>query len=64
MITLKERNYCFVGKVKDLCKDIQEEMENREIEEIERGFAENMFCDNYGYCCGSSCRNYINCQGK
>ena len=39
-------------------------MESREIEEIERGFAENMFCDNYGYCCGSSCRNYINCQGK
>ena len=32
MITLKERNYCFVGKVKDLCKDIQEEIESRELE--------------------------------
>ena len=63
MITLKERNYIFVGKVKDLCNDIQEEMESRELEEIRKGFEENMFCDNYGYCCGTSCRNYYKCQG-
>ena len=32
-------------------------------EEIQKGFAENMFCDNTGYCCGTSCKNYKNCQG-
>ena len=63
MIILKERNYIFVGKVKDLCNDIQEEIESRELEEIRKGFEENMFCDNYGYCCGTSCRNYYKCQG-
>ena len=63
MITLKEKNYIFVGKVKDLCNDIQEEIESRELEEIRKGFEENMFCDNYGYCCGTSCRNYYKCQG-
>lgn len=63
MITLKKRNYIFVGKVKDLCNDIQEEIESRELEEIRKGFEENMFCDNYGYCCGTSCRNYYKCQG-
>ena len=63
MITLKERNYIFVGKVKDLYNDIQEEIESRELEEIRKGFEENMFCDNYGYCCGTSCRNYYKCQG-
>lgn len=63
MIALKERNYIFVGKVKDLCNDIQEEIESRELEEIRKGFEENMFCDNYGYCCGTSCRNYYKCQG-
>lgn len=63
MITLKERKYIFVGKVKDLCNDIQEEIESRELEEIRKGFEENMFCDNYGYCCGTSCRNYYKCQG-
>lgn len=63
MITLKERNYSFVGKAKDLCNDIQEEIESRKMEEIRRGFEENMFCDNYGYCCGTSCKNYYKCQG-
>ena len=63
MITLKERNYSFVGKAKDLCNDIQEEIESREMEEIRRGFEENMFCDNYGYCCGTSCKNYYKCKG-
>ena len=63
MIALKERNYIFVGKVKDLCNDIQEEIESKELEEIRKGFEENMFCDNYGYCCGTSCRNYYKCQG-
>ena len=63
MIILKERNYSFVGKAKDLCNDIQEEIESREMEEIRRGFEENMFCDNYGYCCGTSCKNYYKCQG-
>lgn len=63
MITLKERNYSFVGKAKDLCNDIQEEIESREMEEIRRGFKENMFCDNYGYCCGTSCKSYYKCQG-
>lgn len=32
-------------------------------EEIRQGFADNMFCDNYGYCCGTSCKNYHKCQG-
>lgn len=64
MKTSKKKIYFFVGKLKDLCKDIQEKIESRELEEIEEGFAENMFCDNYGYCCEISCKNYINCQGK
>lgn len=28
----------------------------------DEGFAGNMFCDNYGYCCGTSCRNYFKCM--
>lgn len=42
---------------------------NKEIEslnfldlEIQQGFAENCFCDNYGFCGGSSCKNYHNCK--
>lgn len=23
----------------------------------------NMYCDNTGYCCGSSCPNFVNCKG-
>lgn len=53
--------------VADDDKTILEEMESR-IEsdfdkEIEEGFKENMFCDNTGFCCGSSCKNYYKCQG-
>ena len=36
MINLKSRPYTFKGKVKDLVNDIQEEMESRELEEIEK----------------------------
>lgn len=28
----------------------------------DEGFVGNMFCDNYGYCCGTSCRNYFKCM--
>lgn len=31
--------------------------------EIEEGLKENNFCDNTGYCCGTSCRNYAKCKG-
>ena len=62
MINLKNRPYTFRGKVKDLVNDIQEEIESREIEEIRQGFAENGFCDNTGFCCGSSCKYYENCK--
>lgn len=42
-----------------------EEIELAEFDrEIQEGFAENMFCDNTGYCCGTSCRNYWKCQGE
>ena len=44
MINLKNRPYTFKGKVKDLVNDIQEEMESRELEEIEQGFAETPLC--------------------
>lgn len=47
-----------------LSKKQVEEMEIAEFEEeIRRGFAENMFCDNTGFCCGASCKNYYKCQG-
>lgn len=26
------------------------------------GFAENMHCDNTGYCAGATCKNYYNCH--
>lgn len=55
-------------------KEIQETMkdwnctreEAEEIlfeQEIEQGFRENNFCDNTGYCCGTSCKNYYKCKG-
>lgn len=62
MISLKKRPYNFVGKVKDLANDIQEEIESREMEEIEQGFKENCCCDNFGYCCGASCKYYASCK--
>lgn len=62
MISLKSRPYTFKGKVKDLVNDIQEEIESRELEEIEQGFAENSFCDNTGFCCGASCKYYESCK--
>lgn len=54
--------YYFKGKVKDLCKDIDEEIEAEFDKEIEEGFLDNMFCDTYGYCCGTGCKNYYDCQ--
>lgn len=32
-------------------------------DEYDYGYESNMFCDNTGYCCGSSCKNYIKCYG-
>lgn len=55
--------YLFVGKVKDLRKYLDEEMDAEFDLEIERGFAENMFCDTYGYCAGTGCKRYIECGG-
>lgn len=53
--------------VADNDNEILEEMESR-IEsdfdkEIEEGFRDNMPCDSYGFCAGSSCKNYYKCQG-
>ena len=59
---IKELYYVFKGKAKDLCKDIKAEIDTRFEEEIEEGFRENLFCDNYGYCCGLNCKNYYNCK--
>ena len=41
----------------------KEETESDFDNEIIQGFKENMFCDNTGFCCGSSCKNYYKCQG-
>lgn len=60
---MKKGNYLFVGKAKNLLKDLQEEIESRFEEEIEQGLMENNFCDNTGFCCGTSCKNYYNCKG-
>ncbi len=54
--------YYYFGKAKNLKKDIEEEIESEEIKEIEEGFAQNAFCDNHGYCCGTSCRYYATCK--
>lgn len=59
---IKERKYYFVGKVKDLLKDLELEIEMQFDKEIEEGFLDNMFCDTYGYCCGTGCKNYYNCK--
>ena len=59
---IKERKYYFVGKIKDLLKDLELEIEMQFDKEIEEGFRENLFCDNYGYCCGLNCKNYYNCK--
>ena len=58
----KEKIYSFKGKAKFLCKDITEEIDNKYYNEIEEGFLDNMFCDTYGYCCGTGCKNYYDCQ--
>lgn len=55
--------YLFIGKAKDLLSDVSFEVEADFDREIEEGFRENLFCDNTGYCCGSSCKNYYLCQG-
>ena len=34
-----------------------------ENEELERDYASNMPCDNYGYCGGMSCPMYFKCKG-
>lgn len=42
------------------------EEEAKEIileEEIEKGFEENAFCDNTGFCNGTSCKYYKECKG-
>ena len=39
-----------------------DDYDDSSYDEIYEGFLDNMFCDNYGYCCGSSCRNYYKCQ--
>ena len=50
-------------KVERLENDFQDlELEDFD-NEMQQGYADNMFCDNYGYCCGTSCRNYWKCQG-
>lgn len=48
----------------DLKREAKNILEDIELDEaIEMGFRENSFCDNYGYCCGSTCKNYSNCGG-
>lgn len=59
---MKKLDYCFVGTVKDLLKDLNCEIESRFDKEIEEGFRDNNFCDSYGYCSGSSCKNYYKCR--
>jgi hypothetical protein len=49
-------------EIKNLKAEIEEINECIEYEEIEQGFADNCFCDNYGFCCGTSCKNYNNCK--
>lgn len=47
----------------DDCLEEQDDiLDDYEDDYKDEGFAENMFCDNYGYCCGSSCRNYFKCM--
>lgn len=36
---------------------------NNYDEDLETEAIENEFCDNTGFCCGSSCRRWIQCQG-
>lgn len=54
---MKKLKYSFVGKLKDLLIDIQEQ------EELEEGFRESTICDLYGYCGGEECSNFSNCGG-
>lgn len=35
---------------------------NFEEKNINQGFKENCCCDNFGYCCGASCKYYANCK--
>lgn len=42
-----------------------ESIENTIIDlEIEEGIASNNFCDWNGFCCGSSCKDYLHCKGE
>jgi hypothetical protein len=48
--------------VKNLKNEITELKECIQYAEIEQGFADNCFCDNYGFCNGTSCKYYNNCK--
>lgn len=54
-------------KIKELMKiwncSREEAQEILFEEEIEQGFRENSFCDNTGYCMGTSCKSYCKCRG-
>ena len=39
--------------------DLQEDFENA----LENGYDLNMFCDDTGFCCGSSWPNFFKCHG-
>lgn len=59
------------------CNSIPENLKIEEINKMENEWIDDddyelpddiaegsMCCDLYGYCCGSSCKNYYNCQGE
>ena len=41
-----------------------EERELREEDYFDDGYADNMPCDNSGYCAGTGCSNFFKCKGK
>lgn len=56
-------NFYFYSEKYQIATDTLEELKEQLFDkEIEQGFAENCFCDNYGFCGGSSCKNYANCK--
>jgi hypothetical protein len=46
-----------------LLREAKQDEETEDYYNLDEEYAENMPCDNSGYCIGFSCSNYAKCKG-
>lgn len=58
-------DYCLAHNTRweDMTEADFEQMADEEMWEYEDDYSSNMPCDNTGFCAGSSCSQYYQCQG-